>query len=379
MNETPAASTCLSLGIMAWNEEASIRPTLESLFQQTIFARLAARGERCEILVLANGCTDRTVAVAQEVIGRMAQAHPAAAGFSARVIDIPEPGRNNAWNRFVHEFSAREARFIALMDADIIFTETESLFSLIQTIAQHPHVLATSGRQRKDLLFKPRKTLWDRISIATSDMTGTIQGRISGQLYCLRADIARNLYLPRDLSANDDGFFKQVICTNFLTRPIDPSHIVTAPHAEHIFEAYVLPRDILNNQKRQMIGQTTVYVLLKYLKTIAFEDRKHLADTLRRHEARDPDWLKKLVAAHLATHRHFWQLFPGLVSFRFQRLWKMRGWRRLTHLPAACAGFAVTMIATARAHHALRNGTTQYWPKATRATILSLPRFRAKS
>jgi hypothetical protein len=174
MPATNAAPICLSLGMMAWNEEDSIRPTLESLFQQTIFERLARRGERCEILVLANGCTDRTVAVAQEICTRMEQTHPWAAGFAARVIDTPEAGRNNAWNR------------------------------------------------------------------------------------------------------------------------------------------------------------------------------------------------------------HFWQLFPGLVTFRFRRLWKLRGLKRLTHLPAACAGFVVTMLACARAHRALRNGTTQYWPKPMRETILSLPKVGAK-
>ena len=67
-------------------------------------------------------------------------------------------------------------------------------------------VWATSGRQCKDLMFKERKTLMEHISLRTSEMTGTIDGRISGQLYCMRADVARRLYLPRDLSANDDGY-----------------------------------------------------------------------------------------------------------------------------------------------------------------------------
>jgi glycosyltransferase involved in cell wall biosynthesis len=368
----------LSLGMMAWNEEESILTTLESLFQQSVFKKLRARDEQMEFLVLANGCSDRTVPLAREFLDRMAREHPWARGFTARVIDIPEPGRNNAWNRFVHEFSAREARFIGLVDADIVFNHPDTIYNLFAAMERNPHLLATSGRQRKDILFKPRKTVWDRISIATSDMTGTIEGRISGQLYCLRGTVARNLYLPRDLSANDDGFFKQVICSDWLTAPLDASHIVTVPDAEHIYEAYVAPRDILNNQKRQMIGQTCVHVLLEYLKTLSFEDRRDLANTLKRHESRDPDWLKKLLSAHLREQRYFWRLFPGLVTFRFKRLWKMRGLRKLTHLPAACAGFVVTMIACYRAHKTLRSGATQYWPKPTRQTILSMPQVRAK-
>jgi glycosyltransferase involved in cell wall biosynthesis len=186
MKEQKVAPVCLSLGMMAWNEEDSIRVTLESLFQQTIFQKLAKRHERCEFLVLANGCTDRTVPIARKFLAQMEREHPSAAGFSCRVIDIPQPGRNNAWNRFVHEFAAREARFIALVDADIVFNHPDTVFNLVATMEHHPRVLATSGRQRKDILFRRRKTIWDRLSIATSEMTGTIEGRISGQLYCLR-------------------------------------------------------------------------------------------------------------------------------------------------------------------------------------------------
>ena len=53
---------------MAWNEEASIGPMLGSLFRQSIFQRLAERGPGCEVICLANGCTDRTVAVAAAVL-----------------------------------------------------------------------------------------------------------------------------------------------------------------------------------------------------------------------------------------------------------------------------------------------------------------------
>src|SRR4051812_14364878 len=94
----------LSIGIMAWNEETSIVPMLASLFEQSIFAQLAARRESCEVVCLANGCTDRTVAVTEEIFARMRREHPARAGMRLRVEDIAKPGRNNAWNRFVHEF-----------------------------------------------------------------------------------------------------------------------------------------------------------------------------------------------------------------------------------------------------------------------------------
>jgi hypothetical protein len=293
-------------------------------------------------------------------------------------VDIPEPGRNNAWNLFVHEFSAPETKFIYLMDADIVFRHPDTLYNMMATLERTPSASVASGQQYKDLYFKDKKSLWERMSLATSDMTGTIKGRFSGQLYCLRAATARNVYLPRDLSATDDGFLKAVICTDFLSRPVNPNRIVTAPNAAHVYEAYVSLRDVLNNQKRQMMGQTVVYVLLEYLKLLPSDERAHLARTLERHDQRDPDWLKKLIDEHIHATRFFWQLFPGLLTFRFRRLWKLRGWKKLTHLPATLAGFAVTMIACWRARHSLQKGMTQYWPKVSRQSLLNAPQLGAK-
>lgn len=357
---------------MAWNEEESVVATLGSLFQQTVFARLAERGRSVEVIVLANGCTDRTVAVAGAFLGGIGRATPSPGPFSARVEEIPQPGRNHAWNQFVHGFSAREARFLALMDADILFAHPHTLLRLVETLERYPAAGASTGRQCKDLLLKPRPTLWERLSLATSSMTGTIPGQISGQLYCLRAEVARNLYLPRDLGAPDDGFLKAVITTDFFAEPPDPDRIRRAPDAAHVFEAYVSPGDILANQKRQMIGQTSVHVLVEHLRALPAGQRQALGATLRAWDEQDPDWLRRLIAEHLRTRPFFWQLFPGLLTFRFVRCWRLGGWRRLTHLPAACAGFLVTLVAAARARRALRGGMSAYWPKATRRGILAL-------
>ena len=368
----------LSIGIMAWNEEDSIRATLESLLRQSVFERLGARHEVGEIVVVANACTDRTVAVVREFFERVEREHDWADAISARVVDIPEPGKANAWNRYIHEFSAVEARYIVSMDADIVFHHRDTIFNLMAALERDARVPASTGRQCKDLIFKERKTLGERISLATSSMSGGEQGKICGQLYCLRASVARNLFIPRDLGATEDGFIKQMVCTNFLTRPSDPTRIVLAPDAVHIFEAYVSPRDVLNNQKRQMMGQTAVHVLVEHLKTLSPAARINLAETLRREEARDPDWLKKLIAAHLRRRPFFWQIFPDILTFRFKRLAHQRGLRKLTHAPAAVAGFAVTLVACARASRALRAGLTQYWPKASRQTLVAAPTVGAK-
>ena len=81
-----------------------------------------------------------------------------------------------------------------------------------------------------------------------------------------------------------------------------------------------------------MIGQTTVHVLIEHLRTMPESDRANLGETLRRNDARDPDWLRRLIDAHVARPRRFWRLFPGILGFRWRRLARMRGGRRLTHL-----------------------------------------------
>src|SRR5678816_2947789 len=135
----------LSIGILACNEETSISSMLDSLFRQTVFDRLAARHEQCEILVVANGCTDRTAAVVRNVFARVAIEPAWSNGLSARLIEIATPGRNNAWNRFVHEFSSIEARYLASMHADVLLHHRDALFSLVSALERRPHVSAASG------------------------------------------------------------------------------------------------------------------------------------------------------------------------------------------------------------------------------------------
>ena len=361
---------------MAWNEEKSIVTTLRSLFEQSVFEKLAQRGEQCEVVVVANGCRDRTVAVSREYFATVARNHPWSGAIIARVIDVPEPGKCNAWNRYVHEFADRGARVLGFMDADIVFHHPDTILNLLATIENNPHVSASTGRQIKDIALKPKKSLTERMSLATSTMSASSTGMICGQLYCVRAAIARNIYLPRGLCV-EDGFIKTAICTDYFLRPSDPQRVAVAPNAAHVFEAYVAPQQVLNNQKRQMIGQTCMHVLADYTKFLSLEQRRNLAATYRRLESQDPRWFEKQIAEHLRREKRFWRLFPGILTFRWQRWARLPGLEKITHFPAAFAGWVVTLIACYRAHRALKAGSTQYWPKASRDSILAVPQSSA--
>lgn len=348
------AATSIAIGIIAWNEEAAIPAMLESLFAQTL---LTAPDLHCEIICVVNGSTDRTAAVAREAFER--QARP----FTWRVIEVEKRGKINAWNLFVHELSSREAQFLFLADADIILNEPQTLESMYRTLEANATALISTDTPIKDIALKPARTLMEKFSLAASRMTQSAAAQLTGQLYCIKANVARNIYLPADLAACEDGFIKSLACTYFLTHEVRAKHIVVAPKASHIFEAYVSLRDILNNQKRQMLGQTIVHLLVdRDLKQLPLEQKLNLAETLRAREAADPNWLKLLIAEHIRHTRHSWQLFPNLLRARFQRLKGLHGLRRLTHLPIALAGLVVSLVASRRAYRALHAGYIDYWP-----------------
>jgi len=361
----------ISIAVRAWNEEAVIRRTLESLFNQSLFKELRERGEHCEILCIPNGCTDHTAEIANAVFSEQASAHPFADAFTCRVHNTPEAGRNHTWNSFVHHLAHQEAEFLFLMDSDILFDRPETLFNMYRTLLQNPQADVASDLPTKDVSLKLQKSWRDRISLSVSDMNRVSQGQMTGQLYCIRAEIARRIYLPKELGI-DDGFIKAIICTDFFSKDLKPGRIVTAVDASHVYEAYTSTGELLKNQKRQMIGQTIVHVLVEHLKTLPSAQKVDLAATLRHKEETCPDWVARLVAAHLRRARFFWRIFPGAVTFRFKRWARLRGLKRVRCFPATVAGFALTMITCAQAWRHFKRGQMHFWPKAARENIREL-------
>jgi hypothetical protein len=361
----------LSIGIMVGNEEGSILATLESLFRQSIFERLCVRNTQCEVIVLAYGSTDQTGALVRSFFDRTERTHAWVEGFAVRVIDIPEPSKANAWNRFVHEFSAVEARYLMFMDPRIAFHHRDSIYHLMAELERRPHVSASTGRRCPDLIFKERKTLVERVSMVASSIVDCGERRLDRQLYCLRTSIARHLYLPRDLGPTEAGFIAEMVCTVFLTRDAANQRIIFVPDAAYIFPTARETQQLMNEFQREMMGQAAGTALIAHLERLPAQDRIDLAGTLRRQEATSPDWLKLLLATHLRRRRFFWQIFPGIFSHSLQRLLREARCTRVTRFPAACAGYVTMLIACVRAAHAMRRGMTPYFSKADATKILT--------
>ena len=359
---------CVSIAIFAWNEEAAIAATLRSLFHQSLFAQLSKRNLTCEIICVGNGCTDRTPIIAAEMFGKQSSEHPYPASFKCRVVNLAERGKLNAWNQYVHSLSARSAQFLFMMDADIRIHRHETLWNMFLALSQDAGAGIAVDRPCKDISFKSHKSLPERLSLGAAQMTAAAEAQLCAQLYCIRAEVARNIYLPKDLAACEDGFIKALVCTDFLTHEVKPERVRLAQGAEHTFEAYTSLAAIFKNQKRQIIGQTIVHLLIDdYLKTLPLPQRLNLAQALIRKDNDDPRWLKRLIREHLQRTRYFWQLYPGLLQHRFRGLAKLSPMKRLICFPSAAASFFITLVAAFMAWLFLKAGSTDYWPRAERA------------
>jgi hypothetical protein len=360
-------SVQVSIGIVARNEEAGIGAMLRSLFEQSVFEELDRRGWKCEILCVANGCTDQTAAVAAAIFDMQMSQNSYHAAFRARVVELTERGKINAWNQFVHVLSAKEARFLFLMDSDILIHRRETLWNMLRALEEDAQAHIAVDRPCKHMQFKSRKSLWDRLSLAAARLTSSAEGQLCGQLYCIRAHIARHIYLPKDLSACEDGFIKALVCTDFLTHAVEPQRIRLAEGAEHTFEAYASPAAIVKNQKRQIMGQTIVHILVDgFLKSRPPTERARLAGVLEEKDRTDPAWLKRLIHQHMRHTRFWWRLYPEMNGLGFKRLGRLKLRERLACLPAAVAGSMLTLVSGLLAFEALKAGSTDYWPQARR-------------
>jgi glycosyltransferase involved in cell wall biosynthesis len=360
----------VSIGIFAWNEESALRSTLQSLLEQSLFAALHQLSGCCEIICVANGCTDRTAEVAAQVFAQLAAEHPHRAALRFRVANILERGKVNAWNQYVHQLSAPSASTLFMMDADILIHRKETLERMLSTLEHDTQAHVAVDVPRKHLTHKHRRSLFDRLSLSASETTLAADGQLCGQLYCIRAEVARRIYLPKDLSACEDGLIKTFVCTDFLAHAAWPKRIRVAPGAEHTFEAYTTPRSILKNQKRQIIGQTMLHVLVDvFLQSHPSVERDNLARFLEAKDACEPAWLKRLVAEHLKSGKRFWQLYPGLLSIRFRRLRHLSFARKISCLPATLLASGATLAASWMAYRCLKSGCTDYWPKAERTGL----------
>lgn len=350
----------VSIGILAWNEAASIAASIQSLLEQSLFDRLRKRGDLFEIVCVPNGCTDQTATIARSTFGGDSRLE----GHWS-VHELEQGGKSNAWNYAVHAAMATDADVVFFMDADIRFLSADTLWNMLQVLEQDAHVLAVTDTPRKDIEFKETQSLAEKISVATSRMTQAAPGQLTGQLYGIRGEIVRKITIPQGIIA-DDGFIKHMICTDGYGSPPDNSRIKRADGAEHVFEAYTGLGDLFQNQVRQALAQT-IYSWFRELMMPQVSADCSALDLVEKYNAENPRWFVEHINERV-EQSGWWLMQRSALVHRFTRLRHLPFKKRVLMFPLACAGFALDLVVYVAANRRLKSRQLKGVWKDTQST-----------
>ncbi len=306
----------ISIGILAHNEEQRIGRTLEELLGQSVLqACFADAGNRVEVVCVVNGSTDSTAEVARAAFS------DAKCGqyVDLRVVEVRQKGKVNAWNEYVHRISCPDADFLVFMDADIRFSAGDVLEQLVEALNADTSAWASVSSPIKHLASKPRKNLFDRLSLLHSRSGGLSKSWICGQLYCMRTAIARRIVLPRGLLV-EDGFLSLMLTSDlFSWDPFEPrqdsaARVIHPPRASHVFEAYTRLGDLLRQGRRQAAAHAINLILREWI--LANRGEMSGADAIAAACHNDRDWFAKYLARRVGER--WWVMPRGEAVGRFR-------------------------------------------------------------
>lgn len=153
--------------MFAYNEAYNIAHSIRSIH--------ASVGKHLgQFFVIANGCTDSTVAVAEKIKRELdfTQMH---------VIDIALGDKCNAWNTYIHEYSGDHALHF-FVDADVVFSDNvfELLYAKSQQSSPETNAIAglpLSGRNKEfyESLVKDRHCIFGNLYGLTYRMIDLIK------------------------------------------------------------------------------------------------------------------------------------------------------------------------------------------------------------
>jgi glycosyltransferase involved in cell wall biosynthesis len=312
----------VDIGIFAHNEAAGIAPMIKGIQAQDL------PDIDLRLLVLANGCTDATAALAR------------AAG--AEVADLPQGGKSRTWNRFVHDLSRPEADLLVFADADITLPEPDALARLIHGLAARPALWALNSQPVKDTALRGPRTLVERLALKASGGLDDWKTAICGQLYAMPAARARRFHLPIGLPV-EDGFLRALILTDGLTAPEDFSRIDGVEGLRHIYASESTLGALIRHQERIVIGSAINAALFAHLRAA-----KDLQGELARLASDE-------TALPSVLHQSLPRAPYGFVPFHF--LVKRLARARLAKLPVAILGFGFDAIVYTRAQIRMARGT----------------------
>jgi glycosyltransferase involved in cell wall biosynthesis len=315
----------VDLGIFAHNEAAGIAVMIAGLRAQLLPPDVDLR-----LLVLANGCTDDTAALARRA--------------GADVADLPLGGKSRTWNRYTHDLSRPDADILIFADADITLPASDALARLITGLTQRPDLWVLNSQPVKDTALRGPRTLVERLALKASGGLDDWKTAICGQLYAMPTARARAFLLPIGLPV-EDGFLRAMVLTDRLTAPEDLTRIDGADGVRHIYASESTLAALIRHQERIVIGSAINAALFAHIRSLPPAARASETQRL----ATDPAALPDILRASLPRWPHGYIPF----HFLFKRLYRAR----LSRLPVAILGFGFDAIVFLRAQIRMGRGT----------------------
>lgn len=356
--------TMITIGVLAYNEEKRIARTLESLLQQSVFAGLRTDTQHIEIVVVPNGCTDRTAEIAAATLDE-ALTLIGDPSIKARVESLPQPGKSNAWNELVHAIADPGTDVFVMIDADIEFGDPETIQNAIDCLLEHPTAQVVVDLPLNDLTRKNNPKIIERLLARSSWMKFDGQPAIAGSFYCASGARLRDIWMPVGLSG-EDGFLYSMVLTDCFRKPPDHATVVRAVNASHYYEGLSDIRSIVRHEVRLAIGTVlNIYLCWYVLAFLTNPDGPGAGHLIQKLNKESDDWYPRLLKTQIAS-RGFWVLPNGMFLGAFNR--RFRWWRdrkfgaMIVELPLRCAAVGVDLVVLWIANRKLRKDfTVGYW------------------
>lgn len=342
----------VDIGVFAHQEAGTIADMIGDLGRQSMLVDPAAD---VRVLVLANGCRDATVANAEAARHVL----PAPSANRISVVDLPLGGKSRTWNVLVHELTRPDADILICMDADIRFVEAGTLASLVALLAAEPTLRVANSRPVKDVTIDQVDVgLVGRLVAAGGGMLDDYRSAICGQLYAIRTETARSVWMPIGLPV-EDGFLRAMVLTDLLTAEEQFDRIGADPAIYHVYESIRTLRELIHHQVRIIIGSAINLALFSIMRREApdFADASRLLQTA----AADEGWLRRALRAELPRWPHGWVPFHFLVK-RFGALQRPGAIRGARGIAVFAGGVGFDMVVwTLASLRMSRGGGAGFW------------------